>query len=110
MRKKCHDAIAVCEEAIIDEHNCFEICMKHGIEFEIKEIDLSSKEAAKAWILDNQLAMCNLTDAARIEIVLKKEELLRERTQRNLTCGGGPKKCNEKPLSVSSKPEVAPSV
>ena len=84
--------------------------MKHGIEFEIKEIDLSSKEAAKAWILDNQLAMCNFTDATRIEILIKNEELLREKAQRDIICGGEPKKCNEKPLSVSSKPEVAPSV
>ncbi|MCL2572426.1 MAG: hypothetical protein FWE11_08470 [Defluviitaleaceae bacterium] len=107
-KKKCYDAIILWEGTIIDGHNRFEICMKHGIEFEIKEIDLPSKEAAKAWILDNQLARRNLTDAARIEIELLKSEMLREKAQKNQSYAGGDKKSEKSLSSLSSKPDIEP--
>ena len=31
---KCHDAIVLWDGKIIDGHNRYEICVKHGIEFE----------------------------------------------------------------------------
>ena len=104
--RKCHDAIILWDGIIIDGHNRFEICEKHGIEFEVVELDLPSREAAKVWILENQLSRRNLSDVARIEIALMKQEMLREKAQRNLTRGGRPKKGDEKPLSPSSKPKL----
>ena len=87
--RKCHDAIILWEGTIVDGHNRYEICKKHGIEFEIKEIQLPSKEAAMVWILENQLARRNLTDAMRIEVALLKEEILRDRAKKNQSRGGG---------------------
>jgi len=105
---KCHDPIILWEGVIIDGHNRFEICVQHGIEFQIIEMPLTSREAVKVWILNNQLSRRNLTDAARIEMALLKTELLQEKAKRNLTHGGRPKKGTEKPLSVSSKPKIEP--
>jgi len=104
--RKCHDPIVLWEGVIIDGHNRFEICIKHGVEFQIEEVPLPSREAAKVWILENQLGRRNLTDAARIEIALLKAEMLREKAQRNLVIGGS--KGGGKPLSLSSKPEIGP--
>jgi len=87
--RKCHDAITLWEGTIIDGHNRYEICKKHGIEFQIKEIQLPSKEAAMIWILENQLARRNLTDAMRIEVALLKEEILRQKAKKNQSRGGG---------------------
>ena len=103
--RKCYDPIILWEGVIIDGHNRFEICIKHGIEFQIEEMSLSSREEAVAWILDNQLSRRNLNDAARIEIALLKADMLREKAQRNLTHGGRPRKyADEKGLPISSKP------
>jgi len=65
--------------------------MKHGIEFEVKDIEFESREEAKLWILENQLGRRNLTDAARIELALKKEALLKGLAKEKLSLAGGDK-------------------
>ena len=106
--RRCHDPIILWEGAIIDGHNRFEICLKHGIEFQIHEIPLASRDEAKLWILENQLGRRNLSDVARMEMALLKAELLREKAQKNLTKSGGDRKSEKSGLSSSSKPEIDP--
>jgi len=91
-KRKCYDPITVWEGILIDGYNRFEICMKHGIEFQIKEIDLPDRNAVKVWILTNQLGRRNLTDAARMDMALLKEGLLREKAKKNQSRAGGDKK------------------
>jgi len=74
-KRKCENAIILWDGRIIDGHNRFYICAEHGIEFELEEMDFESREAAKLWIIENQLGRRNLTDAARIELALCKEEI-----------------------------------
>ena len=104
--RKCHDAIILWDGIIIDGHNRYEICAKHGIEFEVVDLPLPSREAAKLWILENQLGRRNLHAAAKIELALVKADMLREKAQRNLTRGGRPKKGTEKPLPKLTKPKL----
>jgi len=97
--RKCHDAIILWGELIVDGHNRFEICMEHGVPFEVKEVEFASREAAKVWILENQLGRRNLNEAARIEIVLLKEEILRERAKKKQSDAGKARKVGGKLLS-----------
>ncbi|MCL2362407.1 MAG: hypothetical protein FWC73_11420 [Defluviitaleaceae bacterium] len=101
--RKCHDAIVLWEGIIIDGHNRYEICVRNGIEFQIKEMKLPDREAAKVWILTNQLGRRNLSDAARIEIALLKGEFLRKKAEMNLKHGGRPQKNDEKGLPKTTK-------
>jgi len=101
--RKCHDAIVLWDGTIIDGHNRYEICVKHGIEFEIVDLPLPSREAAKLWILDNQLGRRNLHAAARIELALVKADILREKAQKKQSLAGGDKKSAEYKKSLSSK-------
>jgi len=87
-KRRCHDAITVWEGVILDGHNRFEICVTHGIEFEVKEVELSSREEAKVWIIDNQLGRRNLNEAMRIELVLLKEEVMRVKARKRLSDAG----------------------
>jgi len=106
--RKCRDAIVLWDNTIIDGHNRFEICIKHGIEFELKELDLPSREAAKLWILENQLGRRNLPEAMMIEIALMKAEMLREKARKNQSLAGGDRKSEkgEESLFVkTSKPK-----
>ncbi len=61
----CRDAIVVWREenAILDGHNRFRICKKHGIPFEVVRVSLPSLEAALAWQVRNQFGKRNLTPA-----------------------------------------------
>ena len=66
----CRDAIIVWRGhgIIVDGHNRYDICMKHGIEFRVEEKNFSDRQAVKVWILKNQLARRNLTDGERAEL------------------------------------------
>jgi len=87
--RKCHDAIILWNGIILDGHNRFEICMEHGIEFQIKEMDFDSREEAKLWMLENQLGRRNLSQAARIELALLKEGTIREKARKKQSDAGG---------------------
>ena len=97
---KCENAIMLWDGLIVDGHNRFYICVEHGIEFEMEDIQFASREEAKLWILENQLGRRNLTDAARIELALSKAEILREMAKERQSEGG---KYKGKLLTKSSK-------
>lgn len=61
----CRDPISVWNGVIIDGHNRYEICTRHGIPFSVQEIEFECREAAIAWICANQLGRRNLTDETR---------------------------------------------
>ena len=85
---KLINPIILWDGIIVDGHNRFYICMQHGIEFEVTDIAFETREDAKLWILENQLGRRNLTDAARIELALKKEKLLKALAKERQTLGG----------------------
>ena len=89
---QCRDAIITWDNVILDGHHRFEICMKHGIRFAVKEMSFDSREEAKVWMLENQLGRRNLTDAMRIELALAKAELLHKRAKENQSRAGGDKR------------------
>lgn len=59
----CRDALVVWagENILLDGHNRLDICQAHGIEFDVYELDLADRDAAKNWIDTNQLGRRNLT-------------------------------------------------
>lgn len=61
----CRDPITVWNGTIVDGHNRYEICKRHGIPFSVYEATFECKEEAIAWICANQLGRRNLTDETR---------------------------------------------
>ena len=100
--RKCRNALILWDGILVDGHNRLEICMKHGIQFEIIEMAFTSREDAKVWILENQLGRRNLNDAMRIELALAKAELLREKGRNNQILAGREKSRAAKLLSKTS--------
>ena len=62
-------------DIILDGHNRYDICMKHDIDFYIKERVFATRTDALIWMLRRQMGRRNLTDAKRIEMALKRKEL-----------------------------------
>ena len=87
-RRKCNDPILLWNGTIIDGFNRFCICVTHGIEFKVEEVDFASREEAKVWIIENQLGRRNLNAAQRIELALCKEEVLRAKAKENQSLAG----------------------
>src|SRR5258706_5590033 len=45
---------------LIDGHNRFRICNKHGLEYKIKKVNFSDIDHAKVWMIENQIGRRNL--------------------------------------------------
>jgi hypothetical protein len=71
----CRDALVLWDDTLIDGHNRYDICTKHGIKYQTVQKSFDSRDAVKAWILRNQLARRNLTAFQRTEIALQLEEI-----------------------------------
>ena len=113
---KCRDPLVIWNDTIIDGHNRFEICTKHGIkDYQVVEKEFESKEAAKLWIIENQLGRRNITDAARISLALEYEGIFKAKGKENQKQSQGRGKkglsnlsnLNEPAKPVNSRKEVA---
>lgn len=77
LRDGCRDALSMWHEVLLDGHNRYEICSRHGIPFRTVQIEgLATLEDALLWVVRNQLGRRNLTDFVRAELALKSKEAL----------------------------------
>jgi len=73
----CRDALVLWGDVLIDGHNRYEICRKHGIEFKtVQNTSFESIEQVMLWMIDNQLSRRSVTDFQRGMLALRKKELL----------------------------------
>lgn len=61
LKRGCRDPICLWNGVIVDGHNRYAICQKHGIKFKTVEIEFGNREEAKEWIVSNQLGRRNLS-------------------------------------------------
>lgn len=87
LREGCRDAIVLWGETIIDGHNRYEICTKHGIYFRTVQKEFEDRNAAKLWMMQNQLARRNLNDFQRIEITHKCEDAVKAKARERMEEG-----------------------
>ena len=69
------DSLKVWNGILVDGHNRYEIAEKHGLEFKTEEMEFTSRDDAKEWIIDNQLARRNLDKWQKFDLVKKREEI-----------------------------------
>ena len=72
-RDGCREKISIWREQqiIIDGHNRYEICNDLDLPFETVEYSFPGRDAVKLWMIRNQLARRNITDAMRVSLCLK---------------------------------------
>jgi len=80
------------QEIIIDGHNRYGICQKHGIAFTTIEQEFESRDAVSAWILDNQLARRNINAITRNDLIGRRYTV-----QKRISSGRpeGSKECHQ---------------
>ena len=57
----CRDPLVLWDGVLIDGHNRLEICTKHGIEYDVEEMQFEGRDEAMNWIDKNQVGRRNLT-------------------------------------------------
>ena len=79
---KLTDPIIVWNKTILDAHNRYNILRKHSfIEYEIKEMEFSSRQEALIWICNHQLGRRNLTPERRKYLIGKRYEAKKQVSQ-----------------------------
>lgn len=59
--RHCDHNPALMERVLVDGHNRYAICTKHGLDFDTEELEFGSREEALDWIDANQLGRRNLS-------------------------------------------------
>ena len=83
----CEMPLVVWGGTIVDGHNRYRICHENGVPFGVEEKQFDSREAAKIWIIRNQLGRRNLADFQKCELVLPLEELLKSEAEKRMQAG-----------------------
>ena len=68
IRDGCREPLSVWNGVLVDGHNRYGICQRHGIKFETRQVSFNGREHAKLWIGEQQLGRRNLSDSQRIMI------------------------------------------
>lgn len=59
------------DSTILDGHNRYRLCKKHGLKFTTKSIKVDSRDDAKAWIIRTQIGRRNLSESQRATLAAK---------------------------------------
>lgn len=73
----CRDALVLWGEVLVDGHNRYVICQKHGIPYQTVQNDkFSNIEDVLLWMIDNHLGRRSVSDFQRGALALRKREIL----------------------------------
>lgn len=97
--------IIVWHDIIIDGHNRYEICKKHSIPYEVKELEFDSKEEVIQWMIRAQLGRRNLTPLQRIKLVETYRPVYEKQAKENKSANGGNKKSESEKSTTPIKPK-----
>ena len=83
LKEGCRDAIVLWGDTIIDGHNRYEICTKHGIPFETVSREFESRNEVIEWIIKNQFGRRNLPLHERARLALRLKPVIAEKAKSN---------------------------
>ncbi|OWT80087.1 MULTISPECIES: hypothetical protein [unclassified Achromobacter] len=73
----CRDALVLWGDVLVDGHNRYAICQKHGIPFNtVQNARFQSLEDVHLWMIDNQLGRRSVSDFQRGLMALRKKEIM----------------------------------
>ena len=76
----CRDALVLWGDLLVDGHNRFGICQKHGLPFQtVQNTRFQSMEDVHLWMIDQHLGRRSVSDFQRGVLALRKREILSER-------------------------------
>ena len=79
----CRDALVLWGDVLVDGHNRYGICQKHGLPFQtVQNTRFQSMEDVHLWMIDQHLGRRSVSDFQRGVLALRKREILAERRAR----------------------------
>ena len=76
----CRDALVLWGDVLVDGHNRYGICQKHGIPFQTLQSSLfKNMDDVHLWMIDQHLGRRSVSDFQRGVLALRKREILSDR-------------------------------
>lgn len=76
----CRDALVLWGDVLVDGHNRFGICSKHGLPFQtVQNPRFKSLEDVQLWMIDQHLGRRSVSDFQRGVLALRKKEIVAAR-------------------------------
>lgn len=76
----CRDALVVWGELLIDGHNRYGICQKHGLPFNtVQATQFKTMDDVHLWMIDQHLGRRSVSDFQRGVLALRKREIIASR-------------------------------
>jgi hypothetical protein len=76
----CRDALVLWGDILVDGHNRYGICQKHGIPFNtVQNTTFQSMDDVHLWMIDNHLGRRSVSDFQRGVLALRKKEIVAAR-------------------------------
>lgn len=87
----CRDALVLWGDVLVDGHNRYGICQKHGLPFQtVQNTRFKSMEDVHLWMIDQHLGRRSLSDFQRGVLALRKREIVADRRARQRAAPGMP--------------------
>ncbi|MDD0811962.1 hypothetical protein PSQ20_16515 [Curvibacter sp. RS43] len=76
----CRDALVLWGDVLVDGHNRYGICQKHGLPFNtVQNTQFKSMDDVRLWMIDQHLGRRSLSDFQRGVLALRKKDILSSR-------------------------------
>ena len=76
----CRDALVLWGDVLVDGHNRYGICQKHGLPFQtLQSTQFKSMGDVHLWMIDQHLGRRSVSDFQRGVLALRKREILNDR-------------------------------
>lgn len=76
----CRDALVLWGDVLVDGHNRFGICQKHGLPFQtVQNTRFQSMDDVHLWMIEQHLGRRSVSDFQRGVLALRKRDILAER-------------------------------
>ncbi len=87
----CRDALVLWGDVLVDGHNRYGICQKHGLPFQTVQSQLfHSLEDVHLWMIDQHLGRRSVSDFQRGVLALRKKDIVAQRRTRLLAATAPP--------------------
>ena len=95
----CRDALVLWGDVLVDGHNRYGICQKHGLPFQtVQNTRFQSMQDVHLWMIDQHLGRRSVSDFQRGVLALRKKDIVAQRRTRMLAVAPG-YKTGQRPLA-----------
>ncbi|RSZ47759.1 MULTISPECIES: plasmid replication/partition related protein [unclassified Variovorax] len=101
----CRDALVLWGDVLVDGHNRYGICQKHGLPFKtVQNPRFRSIEDVHLWMIDQHLGRRSISDFLRGVLALRKKDIVEQ--QRARTATAEPASASDAPFDVDPPAEA----